>query len=210
MTSYDFEVIAHPTVLENDIVRLRPLGIEDIPALLAQAAEAEIWRYMRVGILDSHDRMLAWVEAALLKRDQGTEYPFAIIDKATGQLVGGTRYLNIDTPNGGIEIGGSWLGSAFRRTSINTNAKYLLLRYAFEQLECIRVQLRTDSRNLRSQRAIEHLGAVREGILRKDFIYPDGYQRSTVFYSIIDDDWPAAKQCLQLLIERRMAWTPGE
>ena len=194
-------MIAHPTILENEIVCLRPLAIKDVPALLPQAAESDIWRYMRVGILDSHESMLAWVEAALCKRDQGTEYPFVIIEKATGLLVGGTRYLSIDTPNGGIEIGGSWLGAAFRRTAINTNAKYLLLCHAFEQLECIRVQLRTDSRNVRSQRAIERLGAVREGILRKDFIYPDGYQRSTVFYSIIDDDWPAAKRGLQRLAE---------
>ena len=183
------------------MVCLRPLAIKDIPDLLPQAAESDIWRYIRGGILDSHERMLAWVEAALCKRDQGTEYPFVIIEKATGLLVGGTRYLSIDTPNGGIEIGGSWLGAAFRRTAINTNAKYLLLCHAFEQLECIRVQLRTDSRNVRSQRAIERLGAVREGILRKDFIYPDGYQRSTVFYSIIDDDWPAAKRGLQRLAE---------
>ncbi len=195
-------MVAHPTVLENDSVCLQPLSIEDIPALLPQAAESEIWRYMRVGILDTHERMQAWVEAALRKRDAGTEYPFVIIDKATRQVVGGTRYLSIDTPNGGIEIGGSWLGSAFRRTAINTNAKYLLLCHAFEQLECIRVQLRTDSRNLRSQRAIERLGAVREGILRKDFVYPDGYQRSTVFYSFVDDDWPSAKQALRLLIDR--------
>jgi RimJ/RimL family protein N-acetyltransferase len=96
----------------------------------------------------------------------------------------------MDSANRSVEIGGTWLGAPFRGTGINRHAKYLMLRYAFEEMGVVRVQFRTDLRNLRSQRAIEQLGAVREGVLRKDFIYADGYQRSSVFYSITEDEWP--------------------
>ncbi len=187
-------------MLENSTVLLRPLALEDVSELWPIASEPAIFQYMRTGILDSPERMEAWVRDALARCERGTDYPFVIVDKASGRLAGATRYLSIDLPNCMVEIGGSWLGGPFRGTGVNTAAKYLLLRHAFEKLDCVRVQFRTDSRNLRSQRAIEKVGAVKEGVLRKDFLFPDGYQRSTIFYSIVDDEWPAVRRRLEKLI----------
>ncbi len=184
-------------MLESNTVRLRPLSLEDAAELWPLAQETGIFQYMRTGILDSPVRLEAWIRDALARCERGTDYPFVIVDKATGRIAGGTRYLSIDLPNCMVEIGGSWLGQSFRGNGINTAAKYLLLRHAFEKLGCVRVQFRTDSRNLRSQRAIEKLGAMKEGMLRKDFIFPDGYQRSTIFYSILDDEWPAVRRRLE-------------
>jgi RimJ/RimL family protein N-acetyltransferase len=113
-----------------------------------------------------------------------------------------TRYMTIEQANRGLEIGGTWYGKAHRRTAVNTECKYLLMRHAFETLGCIRVQLKTDSRNERSQRAIERLGATREGVLRKNMIMPDGYQRSSVMYSVIDDDWPSVKARLEQFLQQ--------
>jgi RimJ/RimL family protein N-acetyltransferase len=124
-----------------------------------------------------------------------------VFDLATGAAAGMTRYMTIDRPNRGLEIGGTWYGRRFRRTAMNTECKYLLMRHAFEVLGCIRVQLKTDLRNERSQQAIERLGAVREGVLRKNMIMPDGYHRSSVMYSVIDDEWPAVKARLEQLLQ---------
>jgi RimJ/RimL family protein N-acetyltransferase len=124
---------------------------------------------------------------------RGIFLPFAIIDRATAGAIGSTRYLDISAHDRHVEIGWTWLGKNFWRTPLNTECKYLLLRHAFETLGCIRVSLKTDLRNERSQRAIERLGAVREGVWRRVVIMHDGYQRSSVFYSILDDEWQTVK-----------------
>jgi N-acetyltransferase len=186
-------LIPYPTQLEDEIVLLRPLAANDLASLLAQSQEDEMWQYFRTGSLRAPERMKAWIEEALQAREKGIDYPFVTVDRQSGQIAGSTRFRLIDAANRSVEIGGTWLGASFRRTGLNRHAKYLMLRYAFEQMGMIRVQFRTDLRNLRSQRAIEQLGAVREGVLRKDFIYADGYQRSSVFYSITEDEWPALK-----------------
>ena len=152
---------------------------------------------MPYGNIDSLAKMRSWVEEMLRRQAKGTDLPFAIIDLASGQPAGATRYMTIEPANRSLEIGGSWLGRAYRRTAANTESKYLLLHHAFEVLGCVRVQFRTDLRNERSQRAIERLGAVREAVLRKYSILPDGYPRSSVFYSIIDDEWPGVKRRLE-------------
>jgi RimJ/RimL family protein N-acetyltransferase len=190
------KMIPHPTILENDHVILRPLEVADVEALRPAAEEPEIWRYMRIGSLDTPERLRAWVEGTVQARSKGTEYPFVTVQRSTGLLAGSTRFWNLDAANRSLEIGSTWLGRDFRRTAINTSAKLLMLKFAFESLQCIRVQLRTDLRNERSQRAIERIGAQREGVFRKDFIYPDGYQRSSVFYSITDEEWPNVKRKL--------------
>ena len=123
--------------------------------------------------------------------------PFAIVDALSGKVVGSTRYLSIAPEDYGLEIGWTWLAREARRTAVNTECKYLLLRHAFESLDAIRVQLKTDSRNQRSQQAIERLGAVREGVLRTQRILENGYQRDTVMYSIIATEWPAVKSALE-------------
>ena len=189
-------MLPQPTLLENEIVALHPLAAEHFSGLLAQAREPEIWTYFRTGSLEDPHRLKDWIEQGRIARLSGREYPFVIIDKATGLIAGATRFREIDPANRCLEIGGTWLGRDFRGTAINRNAKFLLLQFAFESWAAIRVQFRTDLRNERSQRAIERLGAQREGVFRKDFIYADGYQRTTVFYSITDDDWPRVHDLL--------------
>jgi RimJ/RimL family protein N-acetyltransferase len=144
----------------------------------------------------------AWIHDALAERAAGTQFPFAIVELASGAAVGSTRYLNITPRDRGIEIGWTWLAPRMQRSAVNTECKYLLLRHAFETLGAIRVQLKTDARNLTSQRAIERLGAVREGVLRKHMIVLHGHQRDTVMYSITDDEWPAVKSRLAGLLAR--------
>ncbi len=190
-------MIADPTRLEDDVVLLRPLEDTDAPHLWAVAKEAEIWRYMRAGLIDSLEKMEAWVSAAREGFRRGSDYPLVTVEKASGRVAGSTRYMTIEPANRSLEIGGTWLGAEFRRSKVNTHAKYLMLKHAFEGVGCVRVQFRTDARNERSQRAIERLGAVKEGIFRRDFIYPDGYQRNTIFYSLIAEEWPLARRRLE-------------
>ena len=123
----------------------------------------------------------------------------------TERAIGATRYLNIDPGNRNLEIGGTWYGLEHQGTGVNAEAKYLLLRHAFESLGCLRVQLKTDLRNIRSQRAIERLGAVKEGLLRKHMTQPGGYVRDSLIYSIIDDEWPAVKSGLEARLEQGKA-----
>jgi N-acetyltransferase len=186
-----------PVTLEGRVARLEPLEQRHAAGLLAVAQDRDIWRYMPSDPSGSPERMAAWIAAALRTQAAGTELPFAIVARATGEAVGATRYLNIVPRDRGLEIGWTWLGRAARRTAVNTECKYLLLRHAFETLGTIRVQLKTDGRNTVSQRAIERLGAVREGVLRRHMILEDGFQRDSVMYSIIAEEWPAVRTRLE-------------
>src|SRR5262249_54931679 len=145
-------------------------------------------------------QILADLEAQV----HGSVVAFAQVEVTTGRAVGGTTYMNISRRDRGLEIGSTWLGKPWQRTGINTEAKYLLLRHAFEVLGAVRVQLKTDGRNMPSQAAIERLGAVREGVLRKHMLVRDGFIRDTVMYSIIAEEWPAVK----LRLEQKMAAYP--
>jgi len=191
-----------PVILTGNLIRLEPLSLAHVPELAAVGCEPEIWRYMLYGDIKNEADLRAWVEDLLQRQQQGTDLPFAVIFLQSGQAIGATRYLNILPEHRSLEIGGTWYGLAYQRTGVNTEAKYLLLRHAFEELGCIRVQFKTDLRNVRSQQAIERLGAVREGVLRKHMILPDGYVRDSVFYSIIDDEWPTVKMHLEALMRR--------
>ncbi len=186
-----------PVTLVGQHVRLEPLSLQHAEGLWPQADEPEIWRYMPYGEVNSLDRLRAVIDDLLARQARGTDLPFTVFDCATGAAAGMTRFMTIDPPNRSVEIGGTWYGRAYRRTAMNTECKYLLMRHAFEVWGAIRVQLKTDLRNERSQRAIERLGAVREGVLRKHMIMPDGYHRSSVIYSVIDDEWPAVKARLE-------------
>jgi len=137
--------------------------------------------------------MTRLVREALLARDEGREVPFVIVDRRSGRIAGSTRFLEITPAHRGIEIGWTWLSPDAWRTAINTECKRLLLGHCFDTLGMIRVQLKTDRRNERSQRAIERLGATREGVLRHHRIMPDGYLRDTVYYSILAEEWPAVR-----------------
>lgn len=130
----------------------------------------------------------------ILKSQTSGDVVFAIIVKDTGLAVGSTRFMDIRREHRGLEIGWTWLAPGVQRTRVNTEAKFLLLKHAFENLGALRVQLKTDARNTRSQRAIERIGGVMEGVLRRHMKVWDGHQRDTVYYSIVDTEWPAAKE----------------
>ncbi|MCB8921820.1 MAG: GNAT family N-acetyltransferase [Ardenticatenaceae bacterium] len=181
-------------ILEGQVVRLEPLSLDHVSDLLVHAQDEDIWRYLPYGLLNSEARLAAHVRSLLQKQVGGSEIPFAVIYRESGQAVGMTRYMDIRRAHRSLEIGGTWYGVAYQRTAVNTESKYLLLRHAFEVLGCIRVQIKTDARNLRSQRAIERIGAVREGLLRQHVIMPDGYLRDTIYYSILDKEWPHVKE----------------
>ena len=189
-----------PIILTGRHVRLEPLRHNHAEQLWLHANEPEIWSFMPYGKIDSPERLRWLVDEMLRRQAAGNDLPFAQIDPITQTAIGMTRYMTIERANKSLEIGGTWLGKAYRRTPINTEAKYLLMQHAFETLGAIRVQLRTDLRNARSQRAIERIGAVREGVIRKHIIMPDGHLRSSVFYSVLDDEWPAVKQKLEALL----------
>jgi RimJ/RimL family protein N-acetyltransferase len=157
---------------------------------------------MLYGNIDTVDDMRNWVLDILARGQKGTDLPFVAVHLESGRVAGATRYLNIMPNDRGLEIGGTWYGPEFQRTAVNTECKYLLLSHAFETLACIRVQLKTDLRNERSQRAIERLGAVKEGVLRNHMILPDGRIRHSVFYSILDTEWPDVKKRLEEMLSR--------
>ena len=144
--------------------------------------------------------MRAWVQEILSRQARGTDLVFVVIHLETGRAVGSTRYMDIQPQHRGLEIGGTWYAREHQRTGVNTECKYLLLRHAFEVLGCIRVQLKTDSRNEPSQRAIERIGAAREGVLRNHMIMPDGHFRHSVYYSIVDSEWPQVKARLEQIM----------
>ena len=182
-----------PVTLQGKVVRLEPLSEAHVPGLTAIGMNDEIWSYMPYGVMRNEDDIRRWVRNLLEQIPGGTVMPFAVIHLASGRVAGATRYMDIHPKDYALEIGGTWYGVEFQRTGVNTEAKYLLLRHAFEELKCIRIQIKTDLRNERSQKAIERIGAVREGVLRNNMIMPDGYYRSSVYYSILENEWPAAK-----------------
>jgi RimJ/RimL family protein N-acetyltransferase len=191
-----------PVTLTGRIVRLEPLSLNHLPGLNAIGLDESIWRYMRYGIISSQEQMRAWVEHLLKAQAAGTDLPFAVIYLPSGQVAGSTRYMEIRPTDLGLEIGGTWYGVVFQRTAVNTECKYLLLKHAFENLSCIRVQIKTDLRNVRSQQAIERLGAVKEGVFRNHMVLPDGNFRHSVYYSIINTDWPSVKARLEAMLEK--------
>lgn len=195
-------MVVRPVTLHGKVVRVEPLATTHAAALYAAAQDPAIWRYLPTDASVSETAMGEWIAQALAQREAGSQMPFAIVEEATNTPVGSTRYLSIMPHDRGLEIGWTWLTPRVQRTAVNTECKYLLLRHAFEELGAIRVQIKTDSRNTISQRAIERLGAVREGVLRKYQIVRDDYQRDTVMYSIIDDEWPAVKSKLEAFLAR--------
>jgi RimJ/RimL family protein N-acetyltransferase len=196
----DMEV--KPIVLTGTHVRLEPMTEDHIPALAEIGVGQPFWHFMLYGDMNSEEDMRNWVMDILERAKKGTDLPFVAIHLASGRPAGATRYLNIMPKDRGLEIGGTWYGPDFQRTPVNTECKYLLLRHAFETLGSIRVQLKTDSRNERSQRAIERIGAVKEGVLRNHMILPDGHYRHSVFYSILDTEWPGVKKRLEEMLAR--------
>ncbi|MCQ3938622.1 MAG: GNAT family N-acetyltransferase [Chloroflexi bacterium] len=191
-----------PIVLQGRYVRLEPLSEAHIPGLTEIGAGQDFWGFMLYGDIKTEADMRNWVLDIMARGKKGTDLPFAVIHLETGRAAGATRYLNIVSEHRGLEIGGTWYGKEFQRTAVNTECKYLLLKHAFETLGCIRVQLKTDLRNERSQKAIERIGAVKEGVLRNHMILPDGRIRHSVFYSILDSEWEDVKARLGEMLAR--------
>lgn len=191
-----------PVTLQGRTVRMEPLS-SGHAAPLMQAAEPEIFTYMWGKPANwTVEGFRAYVQSLVATPDMR---PFAVILRDSGQPVGVTTYMEIRPAHRGLEIGSTWLARPYQGTCVNPECKYLLLRYAFESLGAVRVQLKTDRRNLHSQAAIAKLGAKREGVLRKHVILPDGYIRDTVMFSITDEDWPQIKAGLQA----RLGYVPG-
>ena len=191
-----------PVTLRGRLVRLEPLRLEHADELYEAGRDPAIWTYMPVRPPLSLAEMEQLIASALQGQEEGACLPFAIVSLEEGRAVGSTRYLSLMLSDYGIEIGWTWLGPAVQRTGINTECKYLLLRHAFEELGAIRVQLKTHHLNMKSQRAIERIGAVKEGVLRNHMIMPDGSYRHSVYYSVIESEWPTVKANLEGMMQR--------
>ncbi len=190
-----------PVTLSGKTITLQPLKLQHTVDLCQVGFDPRIWQWMLYGDIDNESKMLVFVQDLLKRQESGFDLPFAVVDNKSGMAVGCTRFMEIEPANQKLEIGGTWYGIKYQRTAVNTEAKYLLLRHAFEVFGCIRVQLKTDRLNTRSQVAIERIGAVREGILRSHMITPSGRIRDTVMYSILAEEWKAVKERLEKLLE---------
>jgi RimJ/RimL family protein N-acetyltransferase len=179
-------------------VRLEPMTLADAPRLWAAAAAdtAEIFRWFTHPV-PNEAAMRIWVKKAVEEQQRGVAIPLVTIDQRRGAVAGSTRFFTIDRENRNLEIGYTWLAPRFQRTAINTEAKYLMLRHAFEEWKCIRVQLKTDVNNLKSRAAIARIGAKEEGTLRAHLVRHDGSLRDSVYFGILASEWPEAKRRLE-------------
>jgi len=189
-------LVIQPVTLEGQCIRLEPLLLEHHAQLCTVGLDEELWRWTPE-VARTPEDMRAYIEAALTAQAAGTALPFATVEKSTGRAIGSTRFGNIDRANRRVEIGWTWLGLRWQRTAANTEAKYLMLRHAFETLGCLRVEFKTDSRNAPSRKALLRIGAKEEGILRNHMITYTGRIRHTVYYSIIASEWPEVKAHLE-------------
>ena len=185
-----------PVVLEGVNVRLEPLSRKHLTGLCEVGLEEQLWRWIPTPVRTADD-MAAYVDLALKEQANGVSLPFAQMEKATGRAIGSTRYMNIDRVHHRVEIGCTWIGREWQRTAANTEAKYLLLGHAFETLGCMRVELKTDSLNDKSRAAILRIGAKEEGIFRNHMMTSTGRIRHTVYFSVIDSEWPEVKSRLE-------------
>jgi RimJ/RimL family protein N-acetyltransferase len=191
-------MVVEPVTLRGQVVHLEPMAIDHAAALALVGLEPDLWRWIP-NTVTTAEEMRRYVLTALDERQRGVSMPFVIIDRTSDRVIGSTRYGNIDGPNRRLEIGWTWLTSAHQRSGANTEAKLLLLTHAFETLGAIRVELKTDALNEKSRKAIARIGAVEEGTFRKHLITQTGRVRDTVYFSIIDTEWPLVKARLTSL-----------
>jgi RimJ/RimL family protein N-acetyltransferase len=185
-----------PVVLEGAHVRLEPLSLTHLGGLCAVGLDPELWKWIPTPVRD-REEMNAYVELALDEQRRGLSMPFATVLKSEGRVIGSTRYANISLKDRRVEIGWTWIGKPWQRSAVNTEAKYLMLRHAFEILGCFRVEFKTDALNDKSRNAILRVGAKQEGIFRKHMLTYSGRMRDTVYFSILDGEWPAVKSGLE-------------
>jgi N-acetyltransferase len=192
-----------PVVLEGREVRLEPLSPGHFESLTEVGLDPELWRWIPTPV-GSPDEMRAYIESALRDQAAGTALPFATVHRASGRAVGSTRFANIERTHRRVEIGWTWIARPWQRTAVNTEAKYLMLHHAFETWGCVRVELKTDSLNKRSRAAILRLGAREEGTLRNHMITASGRLRHSVYFSILDSEWPEIKRALEQKLNEPM------
>jgi N-acetyltransferase len=198
------EISVEPIILEGGYVRLEPLSMKHLARLVEIGLEGDIFRWYAQPILTAAD-MEGFVETALEEQQAGKSLPFATIERNSGLAVGSTRFMNIDRPNCSVEIGYTWITPPWQGTAINTEAKFLMFRCAFESWGCNRVGLKTDSLNERSRRAIARIGAKEEGTLRNHMVTASGRLRHSVYFSVIREEWPEVKAEL----EKKLCSRPG-
>ncbi|HEU4584340.1 MAG TPA: GNAT family protein [Gemmatimonadaceae bacterium] len=194
-------MIVSPCTLAGVHVRLEPLEVSHADELLEVALEPELWRFTTKRI-DSPEALRVYLETAMAERDACVSLPFITREATSGRAVGSTRFLNISRHDRRVEIGWTWIGKRWQRTAANTEAKYLMLRHAFETWECVRVELKTSTLNEKSRAAIKRIGGVEEGIFRRHMRNADGTWRDTVYFSIIDREWPDVKRRLEERLAR--------
>ena len=185
-----------PVTLTGRYVRLQSLSLSHLDDLCAVGLDPQLWRWIPNPVGTRED-MRGYIETALGEQDVGLSLPFAVIHLESGRAIGSTRYGAINLPNRRLEIGWTWYAPAFQRTPVNTECKLLLLTHAFDTLGTIRVEFKTDALNDKSRNALLRIGAVQEGIFRKHLICDSGRIRDTVYFSILDTEWPEKKRALQ-------------
>ena len=190
-----------PVTLKGEVAMLEPLSLEHVDALAEAARDGELWRLWYTGV-PSPDTAGGYVRTALDWRERLDAMPFVVRDNATGDVVGCTRYFNVDAVNRRVEIGHTWYARRVQRTRLNTECKLMLLTHAFETLGCIAVEFRTHWFNHASRAAIARLGAKQDGVLRNHAVTADGIKRDTVVFSIIDSEWPAVRQHLRFQLDK--------
>jgi RimJ/RimL family protein N-acetyltransferase len=183
-------------VLEGPRVRLEPMRRDHLDALTEAGRYEDLWTFTRAKAT-TRETMSEYIEAALAEAAAGTALPFVTIDTPSATIVGSTRFGNIDPGNRRVEIGWTWVSPLFQRTYVNSEAKYLMLRHAFDVWDCVRVELKTDVLNEKSRAAMLRLGAVEEGVLRRHMLTYSGRFRDTIYYSILDHEWPAVRARLE-------------
>jgi RimJ/RimL family protein N-acetyltransferase len=182
--------------IEGHHVRLEPLQESHHAALCAVGLDPDLWELIPYRVT-TPEEMSAYIERALKDQKAGTALPFAIIHRASRQTVGSTRFMNLQPAHRGVEIGATWIARPWQRTAVNTEAKYLMLRHAFETLDCLRVELKTDALNHRSRDAIRRIGATEEGVFRRHIVTWSGRVRDSVYFSVIAEEWPRVKASLE-------------
>jgi RimJ/RimL family protein N-acetyltransferase len=191
-----------PVTLDGTRVRMEPLALErHRDGLFEIGLDPDLWRWTQT-IVRAPEDLARYLDDALREQKEGRSIPFATIDKASGRVAGCTRYGSIDRRNRRVEIGWTWVGRPFQRTHVNTEAKYLMMRHAFETLGCARVELKTNVLNRRSRDAMLRIGCVEEGVLRKHAVNDDGVWRDTIFYGVLDTEWPAVRARLVGMMRR--------
>jgi RimJ/RimL family protein N-acetyltransferase len=188
-----------PITLTGTRVQLQPLSESHLDPLSEVGLDPDLWKWIPIQVID-RDQMLRYIQSALAEQQKGVSIPFATIDRASNKVVGSTRFMSIDVPNKRLEIGATWIAKPWQRTAINTEAKYLMMRHAFETLGCNRLEWKTDALNTQSRNAILRLGAKQEGIFRHHVVTWTGRLRDSVYFSVIAPEWPEVKKGLEAKI----------